>query len=117
VAPPYAEDTPEAQAVAFRIWWAGPDGRAAKTKAIAAVATAADLAPDELIFQFVIDEDPEVRAAAYRGLKALVPGAVGGSPRAAWMRTLPEVDEAGLRPDRRDAFLETMITWWEKRPS
>jgi hypothetical protein len=115
--PPAAEETPEAQTAAFTAWWAGPDGRAAKLKAIEAVPKAADLFPDELLFQFALDKDPEVWAASYRGLKALVPGAVGGSPRAVWMRSLPTLDDALLAPDRREAFLEALLPWWEKRPS
>lgn len=115
--PPSAEETPSAQSAAFRAWWRGSEAREAKLKAIAMTPAAGDLAPDELLFQFVLDEDAAVWSAAYKALQKLVPLAQGDSKKALWVRALPTFDAGALAPEKREEFLRTMLTWWERRPS
>jgi len=115
--PPDADPTPEAQAAAFAAWWKGPGARDGKLAALDAIVTSADLAPDELVFQFALDPDPVVWPAAVKALRRLVPAAPqGASPKATWMRTLPAIDDARLVPAQRDAVLAQLLSWWEKRP-
>ncbi len=113
---PLAEEDPSSQAAAFKAWWATARAQELKLAAMDAVFTAADRRPDELLFPFALDDDPAVWSAAWRHLARLVPLVKGTTPRDLWMKRLPTFSDAALVPERREAFLDAMTTWWLERP-
>lgn len=104
------------EAAAFRAFWASPEARLAKLRAIDGVLSAADKFPWELLHPFLPDDDPEVRTKAYEALKRVASHASGDSPYALWMKRLPSLDVAALAAEDHSSASTALAAWWKERP-
>jgi len=126
VVPPDAEETPEAQAAAFRAWWASPDRADLKVAIVREALASADTMPEDSLWPLALDE-PDVRVwgEAVRALrvvakdtaKALEKSASpAGRARGDWMRRFPPLSDADLVAAGREDARKAVVAWLEGRP-
>ena len=123
---PNTDETPEAQAAAFKEWWASPERVAFKITIVQEILASAQLTPEAMLLPLFFHEtDPRVWGQAYRALHVISSDIAKafekappspGKARGDWMRAFPSIPDADLSTERRAAAIEAVVSWYEKKP-
>jgi tetratricopeptide (TPR) repeat protein len=114
--PPESEETPAAQAAAFRAWWEAPARVDLKRRVVDAVLRTNDLFAEDLLVAFALEPDPSLALAAYRGLRQVAAVAKKKTPRDEWMASLPALSDEAFAGPGLKASQEALSQWWKRRP-